>query len=200
MTRILRADDSRPRLPNPEATRVLRAGQLQNLAEAEQVLARARTEAGAIMERARSEATHIRQDAAEEGRAQAAAILAAAGRRSFERLEQAETELTLLAVRIAEKLVGEQLRIHPETVTQIVTQCLRTCTSAQRIVMHLNPDDLPLVERELPTLRALVETELLVPQADPFISRGGCLLETELGQIDGRLETQLQALQEALLR
>jgi flagellar biosynthesis/type III secretory pathway protein FliH len=204
MTRIIRA----PRAPEakptrslrPASTRVLRAGQLDGLREAEQALTRARSEARAIVDAARAEAESLRRRATEDGRTAAAAQLLAAERQARARLEQSREELTRLAVRVAEKILGEQLRVEPSAVTAIVAQCLRSCAASRRFVLRVNPDELGLIDAAAPRLRALVQAEVLIVEADPAVELGGCVIETELGEVDGQVATQLAAIEEALTR
>lgn len=186
------------RRPAPAATRILRPAQLEALTEAERLLARAREQAAGILEQARAEAEAVRQQAQEQGQARAGAALVAAREQAQRILQEARADLTRLAVAIAEKLLDEELALHPERVTRIVERCLAEAGAARRLVLRINPADRPTLDRELPRLRGLVEAEALQLEPDPTVRAGGCLLETELGQVDGRLETQLQAILEAL--
>jgi type III secretion system HrpE/YscL family protein len=186
------------RRPLSASTRILRPAQLEALAEAERLLASARQEAAGILEQARAEAEMVRQQALERGQAQASAALVAAQAQARRIQVDARADLTRLAVAIAEKLLDEELALHPERVARIVERCLGQVGAARRVVLRVNPADQPTLDRELPRLRGLVEADALVLEPDPTIRAGGCLLETELGQVDGRLETQLQAILEAL--
>jgi flagellar assembly protein FliH len=202
MTRIIRAqrDPARPsrKLPRPGTTRVLRAAQIEGLRESERALATANETARAILARASEDADSLLHRAEEEGRARAAALLLDAERQVRARLDQVPEELTRLGVRIAEKLLGEALRLDPSTVTRIVGECLRRSAGAKRIVLRVHPSDLALVESAMPRLRALAESECLALEPDPSLEAGGCLVETEVGQVDGRISAQLREIEKAL--
>ncbi len=205
MTRIIRSPAtgqplSRSPKQNPEQTRVVRAALLQSLAEADHILAEAKNEAQRLRQQAQAEAIEIKLRAAEEGRAQATGILAAAAKHAADQLAASRDELTHLAVRIAEKLIGEQLRLSPDTVIQLVRECLKHSQAHGRILVRVNPLDLPLIQAALPSLQTSLDVDVLMIQPDAAVQRGGCLLETEVGQIDGQLQSQLQAIQEALER
>jgi len=200
MTRIIRGEGPRPprRRAAPGTTRVLRAPQLQALHEADQTLERARVEAARLLDYARREAEAVRARAAEEGAARAVGLLAAAEQRAARLLEASGGELTELAVRVAEKILGEALRLQPERVTTIVAQCLRSARGA-RLRLRVCPADLALVEEALPALRgAAPDAAVLALEPDPQLTPGDCVIESELGQVDGRLAVQLAALREAL--
>jgi flagellar biosynthesis/type III secretory pathway protein FliH len=199
--RIIRAtknDGAPTRRLVPVRTRVLRAGHLEALSEAERILGRAREEAKAITERARAEAASLRLDAAREGQAEAGALLVAARQRAGQVVDEAREELTRLAVGIAGKLLGEELRLHPDRVALVVGQCLRQAGAARRVVIRVNPADAPAVEGAARALRELSEAEVLHVEPDAAVPVGGCVLDTEIGQLDGRLETQLKMIQRAL--
>jgi type III secretion system HrpE/YscL family protein len=197
MTRIVRAGGpERPRRRSLDATRVLPAGRLSSLREAEQALATASQHAAALLEHAAAEVVELRRRAEEESQARAVALLCRAEERARQIVRDARGELTTLAVRIAEKILGEQLRVHPDSVASIVRQCLRAFPGTGRVRLRAHPEDLPVLEAARPQLGGpAVAVEL---QADPQIARGGCVLESELGELDGRLESQLARLADAL--
>ena len=48
-------------------------------------------------------------------------------------------------------------------------------------------------ETDMSTIQPLIPAE-----ADPAIARGGCVLESAAGQVDARMETQLDLIEQAL--
>jgi flagellar biosynthesis/type III secretory pathway protein FliH len=46
----------------------------------------------------------------------------------------------------------------------------------------------------------LSQAENFVLRADAGVTRGGCIVDSELGRVDARLETQLARLEQALVR
>jgi flagellar assembly protein FliH len=201
MTRIIKSTlppTMVPRQQAPGTTRVLHAGLVQDRQEMQRLLHQAEAQALALVHQAEQEALTLRQQALTAGRAEAGAMLVAAGHRAQQTIEEAQSQLTRLAVNIAEKLLGEQLRLEPETVLQIVRQALRVGATSRRLTLRVHSADLALVEGALADLKGNTEAEVLLAQADPTVERGGCLLDTDLGQIDGQLSTQLKAIAEAL--
>lgn len=200
--RIIRARPDQPprRRPAPAATRVLRSSQVAALTEAERILGDATRRADAIVAEAERAAEGIRQQAVEAGEARAAALLVAAQERARQTVDRASDQLTRLAVAIAEKLLDEALGLQPQRVERIVARCLQQAASqgSRRITLRVHPDALPLVHQRLPWLQGLVDAEMFQVEPDPTISAGGCVIDTELGQVDGRLESQLEAIRRAL--
>jgi flagellar biosynthesis/type III secretory pathway protein FliH len=65
--------------------------------------------------------------------------------------------------------------------------------------LRINPDDLSFVEEWRPELFEKFKTlKSIVVNPDSTIQRGGCLLETPCGDIDARIETQLEIIGESL--
>jgi type III secretion protein L len=143
---------------------------------------------------ARGEAESIREAARREGReeglAQVTALLVEARSAAARREAAAETDLRSLAVRIAEKLIARQLQLAPDTVADVVRATLSQARERRRIVVRVSPLDESLVRERLGA-----QVDL---RPDTTVARGGCLVETEVGLIDARLDTQLATLERAL--
>jgi flagellar assembly protein FliH len=96
-------------------------------------------------------------------------------------------------------LLGEELRLRPEHIRDVVARELARVSRARHVELRVHPADLAL----LPPSATLVDhAELrgaLTVSPDPTLERGGCVLLTNLGEVDARLETRL-ALALSLLR
>lgn len=189
MTRILKAADARPRELSAQAP--------------EHLLEQARTQAAALLADARVEAERLRTQAAAEGRERGLAavteLLAGARVQAARAQREAESELRALAVRIAERILGRELALRPEAVVDVAAEALRLSGEPREIVLRVHPDDLAAVERGKPRLLERCHSaHAATLRADESVGRGGCIVETELGVVDARLSTQLDALERAL--
>lgn len=165
-----------------------------------------RAEAERILEDARAEAERLRTQAMHEGREKGLAavteILIGARAVAVRAQRGAEADLRVLAVRIAERILGREISLQPDAVTDIVAEALRSGGGAgpREVILRVHPDDLRALERGRPRLLArCAQAQVLHLRADPGVSRGGCIIETELGTVDARLPVQLQAIERALL-
>lgn len=97
------------------------------------------------------------------------------------------------------KLLAREL-VSREAVAAMVRQVLSRLKQEESVVVRLHPRDYAVV-REQGGVDSIVDagpmTVELVP--DDGISLGGCVVETSGGDLDARIETQLQRLREALL-
>jgi type III secretion system HrpE/YscL family protein len=165
--------------------------------EAERILADARAEATDLRERARAEglATGRAEADAELGARMAALAVEAARARAA-----AADDLKRLAVHIAEKILGHALAVDQGLCADVCAQALATAAEQRRITLRVHPDDLAIVEAARPRFRGLLaRADDFELRADAALSRGGCIIETELGRVDARLETQLLRFERALL-
>jgi flagellar assembly protein FliH len=109
-----------------------------------------------------------------------------------------EVDLVQLALAVARKIVGRDVSLGPEAVSRIIRQALSRVEHAGRINIKLNPADLELLTEIKPQLLSgLPEAGRAAFEADAVIARGGCLIETDGGEVDARIERQFQVVEEA---
>ncbi len=95
-------------------------------------------------------------------------------------------------------MVHRELKADPEALAGIVREALGRVESTGRIAIRMNPDDLSRLSRIQPGILAqFTDSGLTAFVADAAISPGGCLVETEAGEIDARLEQQFRVVEEA---
>jgi flagellar assembly protein FliH len=111
-----------------------------------------------------------------------------------------ESTAVRLAAAIAERLLGCELRLKPELAREMIREALQLAIGAPRIRVHLHADDAALLGRQATeVVRALAACGEAEVVADNSLTRGGCLIETQHGQIDARIETVLDRLVAELL-
>ena len=106
----------------------------------------------------------------------------------------------VLARKMAEKIVGRAVELDPSIMGEIAGQALAASRArAGSVVLRVHPDDLAAVEKSRPSwsqrIAAAADVHLV---ADDSVGRNGCVVETEVGRLDARLQTQLDALERAL--
>jgi flagellar biosynthesis/type III secretory pathway protein FliH len=109
-----------------------------------------------------------------------------------------EKEVAQLALSIARKIVCHEVKISRETVACVAREALNQVDNPAKIKIKLNPDDLRFIEDTRSQLsRFLHNVDHIRFEADKSIQSGGCLIETDRGDIDARIEKQFQALEES---
>ncbi len=209
MSKILKGDGGsaeRPASTRIESggRRVIKSEVADARTEAKTIVETARAEANTLIETARAEAETIRKQAHEDGYAHGLAQwtdrVTQAAQAETARLESLRENVTRLAVRIARKILGRELQSSPELIGDLVLQAVRGLQHDGRIQIRVRPQDLEVLKaqraRLVDEIGSSVELDL-VPDAN--IEEGGCRVETPLGIVDARLETQLRVLEKALL-
>jgi flagellar assembly protein FliH len=96
--------------------------------------------------------------------------------------------LAISATHLARQIVRSELTIRPELIAQVAHEAVDTLLlSAQHITLRVHPDDHTFVAQGAADVLAARGTRLL---SDPAMSRGGCLVESDIGVIDASLETR----------
>jgi len=184
--------------------RIVPAERVGVLAEAEEIMARAREQAAEILAEAREEAAAIRQGARkqglEAGKSEVLSELAKARAERQRLLAGMQHDVVALALDVARKVIHREIGQSPEIVAEICSRALTRLVSARALEVRIHPEDLPVVEdrREVLAANAVAGANLEFV-ADWSVERGGCVIESESGRVDARLDTQLAALEKALL-
>ncbi|NYT26292.1 flagellar assembly protein FliH [Alcaligenaceae bacterium] len=98
--------------------------------------------------------------------------------------------LVSLALSVAEQVLRSALNTEPERILDLIRDVVHVDGSHQGLLrLRLNPADVDMVERYLQQDATVAQWRL---QADPAIERGGCVVETALGNIDATLQTRWQ--------
>lgn len=112
---------------------------------------------------------------------------------------ETEKDLLRLAIRLAEKIVGREIKKDQKTIVDIVANAVQNARQQEKLTIRVNPQDLPIIEKETERISVGSKIKFIDFAADPRVVSGGCLIESEVGTIDARLETQLRVLERALL-
>lgn len=202
--KILKADSVSEKVIVP-SPKVLKREVFEAAQEARDVVSVAQERARQIIEDAQRERDKIREQARQEGKTEGLAewnrILADTTRRAENLTKSWEETMLRLSVRVAEKIVGEQLRLHPDTIVEIVREVLKNVRPGKRLTIQVNPSEAQRVRGRLDRLRESLGTSSEIDVvAMASVPAGGCVIDSELGIIDARLETQLKCLEEILVR
>ena len=109
-----------------------------------------------------------------------------------------QKKLLPLTLSAARKIIGEELKIHPDRIVDIVLNSLKPVTQHKKIIIYVNKSDLDILEQERPKIKDIFEhLQSLSIQERDDIEPGGCIIETEAGIINAQLENQWRALESA---
>jgi flagellar biosynthesis/type III secretory pathway protein FliH len=176
---------------------------------AAEIIAHAEAEAAGIAQRAaldaREQALAELQDELQQQREQAAAqaaeIIAGARAKSELALASTEREAIALALEIARRVVARELEVSPDVVLAVAGEALgRLPDGVSGASLRVSSADLERVTADRERLKGLCgDLRELEVSPHPHVSRGGCIVETSAGDVDGRIETRFSKLAGVLL-
>ncbi len=187
--------------------------------EAEKIIADAKAEAEKIINSAQSSFENERQEARKQGISEGREKGFAEGKAEVERLVErtqvvleraqdkrveilAETEqqlidLVLLISRKVIKVISENQR---SVIISNVVQALRKVKGRGNIIIRVNMADLKLTTEHTKDFVKMLEGAASIQiQEDSSVDRGGCIIETDFGEIDARIASQLAELETKIL-
>jgi len=127
---------------------------------------------------------------------QAVVLLRAQGERLA---EQARSDALELAFMIARKILEREIHTDPVALLSLIRSAITRAGEANQITIRLSASDadaLRLAGHDLASQAFSLAKVSIV--ADPNLSAGDCIVETNLGTVDGRLSTRLAEMRETV--
>jgi flagellar assembly protein FliH len=113
--------------------------------------------------------------------------------------EQARADAIEIAFQVAARILETEIHANPEALFGLVRSALRKAGDSRRIAVRLCPDDAAAVEAGRETLgRGELAAARVEIVPDPSLVPGDCVVETDFGQVDGRLATRLSEARRAV--
>ena len=109
--------------------------------------------------------------------------------REIESLEQQMAQaLAQAATQLARQVVRSELALRPEAVAQVAAEAVNmVLMTARHITVRVHPDDHPLVAQGA---AEALESRGARLMADASVTRGGCVVESDVGVLDAGIEAR----------
>jgi flagellar assembly protein FliH len=168
-----------------------------------------RRETEAILARAEAEKKRIEEEAFRQGFARGEAEGLKAGEKAFvDKIKEAvgligslenerhlvhrqyEEDLLALIKIMVERLVGHEVSVNPLVIADCLRRAMEYVVEDSTVKVHLHSDDFQHIKEitlEDPSLLQGARRFELID--DPAVNQGGCLLQTDFGEIDATLDT-----------
>jgi flagellar assembly protein FliH len=180
--------------------------------EAEKRVSELQSTAAARLEAAEREAAKKgrdegREDGYKEGVAEAErlvgrlhVILDRAMDKRAEILQETEAQVVELVLLVAKKVVKVISENQKSVVIQNISQALRKLKTKSDVIVRVNLADLQLATEHVKDFVQMTENaKKMQIVEDSTVDRGGCVIETDFGEIDARIASQLNELEERIL-
>jgi len=171
--------------------------------KAEEIVKQTEEEAKALRKKIEEEALVIKEKAEEEGFQEGLEKLneQLVHLEKLTRTTSEEMKKQILPILLSslKKVIGEELLLKPDRITDIVMQALKPVIQHHNITIYVNKDDLRMLETKKKKLKSMLQqVEVFSLQERADIEPGGCIIETEAGIINAQLDNQIRALEAAL--
>ena len=91
-------------------------------------------------------------------------------------------------------IIGEQVQLKPELVKNIAFRAMQEAVIGDTATITVNPEDLEVIQNSADTLQRIAGSAKLSVATDSSLTRGGCVIATDFGEVDASIEALLQAL------
>ncbi|MCC6501720.1 MAG: hypothetical protein IT362_01125 [Deltaproteobacteria bacterium] len=110
-----------------------------------------------------------------------------------------EREMVGLCLSIAKKVIQRETAIKEDGVLECLRAALKSVVAGGEISIRVNPKDLSIVSSNRPELmRFCGGVKGMTFEADDAISRGGCVVSTNFGEIDATIDSAIAEIEEKL--
>lgn len=126
-------------------------------------------------------------------------ILAETINKRNEIIDTAEAQLIEVAILIAKRVVKMLTEKDKGIVIRNIQEALRRIKGRTKITIRVNLDDLEISARHKDEFYQMLDKiEGVTVLEDPNVDVGGCMIETDFGDIDARINTQLNEIETAI--
>lgn len=187
--------------------------------QAEKVIRTAQEEAALAVTEGREQAKQIHQKAQQQGwqdgydqgvrqaeeeytgrLEEANSIVQKAFRERQEIISGSEDEIVQLAMAVARKVISNELVVNPDSILEIVKKAILKVTDREEVTVRVNPENLDTTinsqDEISQSVKGIRKFKVL---SDISVAPGGCVVETPNGNVDARIERQLDEIEQALL-
>jgi type III secretion protein L len=194
----------KPALPPPPRRGVVNAEEYEAKTVGKEIIAKAQAQADEIKAEAHRFKEEVfakaRDEAKADVQARAAEELARAKMQAGQIIADSEKDVLELALKIAAKIISRDLEREPEILLEIVANCTEAARSAKAMILKVHPEDGKVLREKRPRLIELIGRAVDISiRDDAEVERGGCVIQTEYGTIDGQIRTQFEMLRNVLM-
>jgi flagellar assembly protein FliH len=113
--------------------------------------------------------------------------------------EEARRKILELIVQISKKVTFDAARVDPEITVSIISGTIDKLVDKSKIKVKVHPDHLPLIEQQIDRFKGdSTAIKQITIEPDRRVRYGGCFIETPTGDVDARVESQMEIIAEAL--
>jgi len=103
--------------------------------------------------------------------------------------QETEKEVVELSLAIARQIICQEVSFNRDIVTCVAREALAKVEEPGNIKIKMSPSDLKFIKETRSQMSKLIENiDNVTLEAEENIQNGGCVIETDLGEVDARIE------------
>ena len=115
-------------------------------------------------------------------------------------IEESETQLINLVLLISQKVIKVISENQKNVVINNVIQALRKLKTRGEVVVRVNLDDVKLTTEHIKDFMKMVDNvRSITVLEDSTVDKGGAIIETDFGEIDARISSQLNEIRDKII-
>ncbi len=127
-------------------------------------------------------------------------VISSAVEKRNEIIDESETQLINLVLQISQKVIKVISENQKNVVINNVIQALRKLKTRNDVIIRVNLDDVELTSEHIKDFMRMVENvKSITVVEDSTVDKGGCIIETDFGEIDARIASQLNEIRQKVL-
>lgn len=150
-------------------------------------------------EKGKEEGASAAEDKISEKVAQLASVIESLKEARQTLLKEAETVVVDMSLAIARKFVDTAAVMNSDLIKKTIKAAVKMVTEKDKVIIRINPEDLEEVRAHQDDIIFIGDgIGKLEIRPDKKIDQGGCVVETEAGNIDARIESRFSEIEKAL--
>ncbi len=180
---------------------IIKSSEYAAFVKAEGIIALAEAKAKRIEDEAKEayeeEKTRGLQEGMNEGKEKMTEHMIRYVQKTVEQLEHYEDTVVDMVMSAMKQVLGDM--DDKEIITRVVNKALNLVKSQPKVILRVCPAQVEAVEGELKAiLKQYPAIQFIDIQRDERLNSGDCILETDMGVIDARLDLQLDSIKKTL--
>lgn len=121
-----------------------------------------------------------------------------AAREHDEMLKSMEKEIIAMALEIAKKVIGEEIRANQESMLSVARQAIEKCSNKNNMVIRVSGENFNYINKNVDKLLLNAQgTDGIEVRPDLSLKPGDCSIDTPFGSVDAGVQTKLFKIEEA---
>jgi len=113
---------------------------------------------------------------------------------------EARSKVVEMIIKVSKKATCDAARVDHEITATIINDAIDKLVDKTKIKVKVHPDHLPLIEQQIDRFKGeSTAVKEIIIEPDKRVRYGGCFIETPTGDIDARVDSQLDVITGAIL-